>query len=404
MKSFGIVLEESKGLGRGFDFMRIALSLAVVTRHVISLAAPASAGANPGAETGFGSGLDWIISYSILIMFFGLSGFLISGSAMRLTLKNFLINRGLRIFPALAVEVMLSALVLGPIFTALPLIEYFTNYKFYLYFTNLFGFVYYFLPGVFNGDWVNGSIWTVPYEMGCYAIISALIYYQLLRKRWLVVAISVVIGLVEVVLALLHFQGQQLTLHSIPELIRLAPQYLVYYIFYARGSRLLISFTVGIAFYLFRHQIPYSKVLFLTAIASVVLAESIGGWTSEESPIANVFIVVPVIYITIFLGLTNIPLFSILRRGDYSYGIYLYGWPLTQATRMVFPQQSTSWPFLLAVSLVPILLFAAFSWHLIERPILQMRKKFSFVARQRLADVDTDATQPVTTENVTVRS
>ena len=91
MKSFGIVLEESKGLGRGFDFMRIALSLAVVTRHVISLAGPASAGANPGAETSFGSGLDWIISYSILIMFFGLSGFLISGSAMRLTLKNFLI-------------------------------------------------------------------------------------------------------------------------------------------------------------------------------------------------------------------------------------------------------------------------------------------------------------------------
>ena len=291
-----------------------------------------------------------------------------------------------------------------PIFTTLPLIEYFTNYKFYLYFTNLFGFVYYFLPGVFNGDWVNGSIWTVPYEMGCYAIISALIYYQLLRKRWLLVGLSVVIGLVEVALALLHFQGQQLTLHSIPELIRLAPQYLVYYIFYARGSRLLISFTVGIAFYLFRHQIPYSKGLFLVAIAVVILAESIGGWTSEESPIANVFIVVPVIYITIFLGLTNIPLFSILRKGDYSYGIYLYGWPLTQATRMVFPEQAKSWPFLLVVSLVPILLFAAFSWHAIERPILQMRKKFSFVARQRLAEVDTDATQPVTTENVTARS
>ena len=72
MKSFGHVLDESKGLGGGFDFMRIALSLAVVTRHVISLASPAPAGSNPGADTGFGFGLDWIISYSILIMFFGL--------------------------------------------------------------------------------------------------------------------------------------------------------------------------------------------------------------------------------------------------------------------------------------------------------------------------------------------
>ena len=390
MKSFGNVLDDSKGLGRGFDFMRIALSLAVVTRHVISLARPVVAGANPGADTGFGFGLDWIVSYSILIMFFGLSGFLISGSAMRLTLKNFLINRGLRIFPALAVEVILSAMVLGPIFTSLPLAEYFTDHKLFLYFTNLLGFVYYFLPGVFNGEWVNGSIWTVPYEMGCYAIISVLIYYQLLRRRWLIVGISVAIGIVEIALALLDFKGQQLTLHSPAEMIRLAPQYITYYIFYARGSRLLISFTVGIAFYLFRYQIPYSKLLLAGAIASVLLAEYIGGWTSEESPTANVFIVVPIIYITIFLGLTNIPLLAILRRGDYSYGIYLYGWPLTQATRMVFPEQTKSWPFLLVASLVPIMLFAAFSWHFIERPILQMRKKFSFVARQRLAETESE--------------
>ena len=230
MKSFGNVLDDSNGLGRGFDFMRIALSLAVVTRHVISLARPVVAGANPGADTGFGFGLDWIVSYSILIMFFGLSGFLISGSAMRLTLKNFLINRGLRIFPALAVEVILSAMVLGPIFTSLPLAEYFTDHKLFLYFTNLLGFVYYFLPGVFNGEWVNGSIWTVPYEMGCYAIISVLIYYQLLRRRWLIVGISVAIGIVEIALALLDFKGQQLTLHSPAEMIRLAPQYITYYI------------------------------------------------------------------------------------------------------------------------------------------------------------------------------
>lgn len=383
MKSFGEVLDESKGLGRGFDFMRIALSLAVVTRHVISLSGTPEATGPAGFNL---AGLDWIVSYSILIMFFGLSGFLISGSAMRLSLKNFLINRGLRIFPALAVEVILSAMVLGPVFTTLTLHDYFTNYKFFLYFTNLFGAVYYYLPGVFNGDWVNGSIWTVPYEMGCYAIISVLIFYQLLRKRRFIVALSVAIGLVEVALALFNFQGQQLTSRNLPEIIRLSPQYLVYYVFYARGSRLLISFTVGIAFYLYRYKIPYSKLLLMVSIAAVVAAESFGHWSSEESPVSNVFIVVPVIYITMFLGLTNIPLISILHKGDYSYGIYLYGWPLTQATRMIFPEYSRNWVFLLAASLIPILLFAAFSWHAIERPILQLRKKFSFVARQRLAE------------------
>lgn len=307
MRTFGQVLEESSGLGRGFDFLRIALSLGVVTRHVISLASTG----NRQDDTLFHFGIDWIVSYSILIMFFGLSGFLISGSAMRLSLKNFLINRGLRIFPALAVEVLLSALLLGPIFTTLPLRDYFTILKFFLYFTNLLGAVYYYLPGVFNGDWVNGSIWTVPYEIGCYAIISFLIYYGLLHKRWFVVWLSILIGAVEVALFLLGFHGRQFEGHDLHRLLELIPQYVAYYVFYARGSRLLISFTVGIAFYLVKDRIPYSWGLFFSAIVYLLGVEYLAGWTSEESPIANVFIVVPVIYITMFLGLTNIPLWSV---------------------------------------------------------------------------------------------
>ena len=44
----------------------------------------------------------WFPGYAILSMFFALSGFLIAGSARRLRLADFLVNRGLRIFPALA--------------------------------------------------------------------------------------------------------------------------------------------------------------------------------------------------------------------------------------------------------------------------------------------------------------
>jgi peptidoglycan/LPS O-acetylase OafA/YrhL len=37
----------------------------------------------------------------------------------------------------------------------------------------------------------------------------------------------------------------------------------------------------------------------------------------------------------------------------------------------------------LALAVPAIICFAAFSWHLIERPILQQRRRFSFVAKVR---------------------
>ena len=383
MASIGKVLDDSKGLGRGFDFMRIALAVGVVGWHAFQLSQPAGTETSPG--------LAWVMSYSILIMFFGLSGFLIAGSAMRLSLKNFLINRGLRIFPALAVEVLLSAMVLGPIFTTLPLSEYFTHKQFFLYFTNLLGFVYFFLPGVFNGGWVNGSIWTVPYEIACYAVISVFIYFQLLKKRWIVIALSVLILAIQVTMALSGYRGMTVFAHSVSDFVRLFPEILTSWLFHDRGSKLLVSFTVGIAFYLYRYTIPHSKILFAAAIAVMLVAESIGQWNDEVHPISNLFMVLPGLYVVIFLGLSKLPTLPMLHRGDYSYGIYLYGWPFTQATKFLFPEYSKNWVFLFVGCMVPTILFAAASWHLIERPILQLRKKFSFVARQRLAESSADS-------------
>jgi peptidoglycan/LPS O-acetylase OafA/YrhL len=111
LRSIGDVLDDNRGVGPGFDFLRVALALGIVVWHAPQIAN--------------GSGLPnitrfiWFPNYGMLVMFFALSGFLITGSAQRLGLRNFLINRGLRIFPALFLEVTLSAFVLGPIFTSL---------------------------------------------------------------------------------------------------------------------------------------------------------------------------------------------------------------------------------------------------------------------------------------------
>jgi peptidoglycan/LPS O-acetylase OafA/YrhL len=59
------------------------------------------------------------------------------------------------------------------------------------------------------------------------------------------------------------------------------------------------------------------------------------------------------------------------KLGDYSYGTYIYAWPVQQTFVALVPGIA---PFqLLALSLPFVLLLACMSWHLVERPALGMK-------------------------------
>src|SRR5689334_8516699 len=117
MRSFGGVLAGYQGLAPGFDFLRLALACTIVFYHAVTAGGYWDAGTGP---------VLWFFEYSLVPMFFALSGFLITASAQRLDLANFLLNRVLRIVPALAVDILICAFVIGPAVTALPLGDYFT--------------------------------------------------------------------------------------------------------------------------------------------------------------------------------------------------------------------------------------------------------------------------------------
>ncbi len=102
MQTLGSLLDRNKGLGPGFDFLRIFLALAIVAWHSRNVVYWTSDTLT--TETPF-----WFGEYCLVPIFFALSGFLVAGSGMRLTLANFLVNRGLRILPALALEILFSA-------------------------------------------------------------------------------------------------------------------------------------------------------------------------------------------------------------------------------------------------------------------------------------------------------
>jgi peptidoglycan/LPS O-acetylase OafA/YrhL len=99
---------ETGGRATGFDYLRVLLACAVIIWHAF--------GVTRGMPFTFkveDSPFRPLIM-AILPMFFGLSGFLVAGSLFRNSaISTFLGLRAIRIFPALAVESLFSAWIIG---------------------------------------------------------------------------------------------------------------------------------------------------------------------------------------------------------------------------------------------------------------------------------------------------
>src|SRR5260370_18233609 len=136
-------LAETKNRPSGFDYIRLILALGVIWSHSRLLT-------DDWQILPFFSFMFGLFVALLLPMFFALSGFLVAGSLERSnTLITFLGLRVFRIMPALTVEVLLSALVLGPLLTTASLENYFLSTIFRLYFLNIVGDIHYYLPDVF---------------------------------------------------------------------------------------------------------------------------------------------------------------------------------------------------------------------------------------------------------------
>jgi peptidoglycan/LPS O-acetylase OafA/YrhL len=326
----------------GFDYLRLTLATSVVAMHSFAtthdLAADHELWRSPLRA----------VLRMLLPMFFALSGFLVAGSLFRsATLVEFAVLRVLRIAPALMVEIALSALILGPLVSEYHLGRYFTDRQFYAYFLNSVGDIHFSLPGVFlqnpRPQLVNGSLWTIPFEALCYAVLAALAVSGVVRRRALF-TMGVSVALVILTFKLLPGGGV---------------------IFAPPGTLLVCSFLAGIAFFLYRDCVLWDARLFILALlgAAVLL------YCDPLVPLA----VAPLTYATVYLGVTR-PKKTLLLRGDYSYGIYLFAYPIQQTYVLLFPLHRTTWYCFLAAYPLSVA-YAMFSWHFIEKPILGEKKR-----------------------------
>ena len=331
------------GRSAGFDYLRIGLAVAIVCWHSILLC--------------YGGAVEQAIWRSawrplpsaILPVFFALSGFLVAGSLERCpTLISFFGLRILRILPALAVEITLSALLLGPLLTQVPLREYFASPIFHAYFLNILGDIQYTLPGLFPAnpkpEIVNGQLWTIPFELQCYLALGLLGLIGAIRRRALLLGAMALLQAI----AIWHaFSKTDPTGGAVT------------------GSVLVMSFLAGVTLYVYRDRIPWSAPLGLAAALATAVLLSV--------PNGEYAVAFPAAYLTVYAGLLNPRKIPVIFKGDYSYGIYLYGFPLAQAFVSLGPGTRHWYWYMLAV-LPACALVACISWTRVEKPALRLRR------------------------------
>ena len=274
--------------------------------------------------------------------------------------------------------------MLGPLLTTLPLAEYFGSPAFFSYFLNILGWPHYLLPGVFEQNpsvGVNYSLWTVPYEIGCYVIFSGIIFFGMVRSSSKVAACTVLLLLTAVVV---QYSG------IIPALgARSFPGKLLDFLFIDRGAKLWPAFLIGILYYQLRYRIPYDRRIFFAWSQSASPRRRSATTRSFYKNTLFHLLMLPVLgYMTVFIGLTPIGMPGLFKRGDYSYGLYLYHMPFLQALICLFPgiwAADLWWTLFFAAAPVS-LLAAMLSWHFVEKPTLRLRKKFSFTAARSEAE------------------
>lgn len=335
-------LKDHHGVGPGFDAIRVYLSMTIMALHSLTLA--------KGADQYINSP-PWIhsLAMSLLPAFFGLGGFLVTGSGLRLKkVGRFAWHRFLRIFPALAVEVFLSAIFLGAIFTTLNLSDYFSSTEFFLYFKNILGIIQFNLPGVFFDNpfprTVNGNLWTLRPDYYGYLILICLMLFGVFNRKQIYSHLLVASFILSIGLDFFTKIG--------------LPNYT------PKDSTLVFSFLFGSLLYLKIDTIPWRLDILLFSLISYTILERQAGF----SYLSSAFIV----YAIIYFGMIKIPMPKFLKKGDYSYGIYLYGFPIQQALVASF-LWTREWFILFPISLVLALTLAIVSWHFIEKPFLRFK-------------------------------
>jgi peptidoglycan/LPS O-acetylase OafA/YrhL len=333
-----------------FDFLRLFAATLVILSHSFPLTGRAF---EPylwlsGTETLGDLAVD---------VFFIMSGFLIARSWLDDPRAHvYFAKRLLRLLPALAVVVALTVLVLGPLVTVLGARTYFSNPDTWRYFSNLLLYpLALYLPGVFRHtpyrSAVNGSLWSLPVEATMYLLDAVLGLCRVLgNARLLGTFVALMLGFEWYVRHDAALVDSTIGWVKLEPVLRLT-------VYYFTGSVIQVS---G-----FRPRFALAPALGLALLLAATFRTS-------YQPFAQ-HVALP--YFVFALAFAEIPwLRRFGRHGDFSYGTYLYAFPIQQTCVHFMPDLGPAGLFFVATPLT--IGMAALSWHLVERPALALKKRF----------------------------
>ena len=308
------------------DFIRFVAAVMVLFSH----SWPLTTGSNNTEPLALATRYQLDFGALAVDIFFIVSGFLVTQSFDRSrNVLTFAKARFLRIVPGLFVVIIILALILGPVVTSFSSSQYWGAFPF----ASLIGDH---LPGVFvatpYSGAVDGSLWTIKYEILCYVMVGLLGFLSVLTNRYVMVALWI-------------FSMTPIGTHY--------------------SLNLLPFFATGMLYYAFRRYVPIkggvAVIALFLGVASLLVNES--RW------------VIPLTlgYLILWFAYTPRIRFSgFSRYGDWSYGIYIYAFPVQQ---MLVQYAGIRQPLVLFAASLPItLLSAALSWHLVEKNALKLKK------------------------------
>ncbi len=291
--------------------------------------------------------------------FFVISGFLVTASYLRDTsLLKYLRNRFLRIFPAYWVCLLFCGLILAPFIYFLENRNLTSLQRFTGYITANF-FLLIKQPainGVFSHNPVpsiiNGSLWTLFPEFFCYIAIPLMSLSALLIRRKKMLLFLFILYLIVNGIEGYRYGYFEFCLNpTISGVLFEFRRYTAY-------------FLGGVIFFIFIAQKPLSNFSFYGPLV-ILLASIIFRFYNFIGPILLPYVI---------LGLVaKLPFTNFGKIGDYSYGLYIYSYPIQQTIHFLNPSLKNPIIFFFIAVLFTIPL-AFLSWRFIEEPALKLKK------------------------------
>ncbi|WP_365936223.1 acyltransferase family protein [uncultured Traorella sp.] len=204
----------------------------------------------------------------------------------------------------------MTVFLLGPFFTNMSIIDYITDLATYKYLLNAILIPIHSLPGVFEnniyGNVINGALWTLPIEFICYIALMICYKLKLLNKN---------------------------ILYTFPISL------IFFYLFYYSNIQLFSSLSIytlpifiyymGMLYYVFK-----DKIILNNGLAAFLVVIWFGLVYFGFAEIA-MFIIFPYIISVIVFNKKQCNR-KLSELGNFSYGIYLCGFPIQQIMVYLF--------------------------------------------------------------------